>query len=47
MKTFVGFDFYTSHTRVSDDLCLPTIIEVSVMLLISLEMHIVCIVLWD
>ena len=27
MKTFVGFDFYTSHTRVSDDLCLPTIIE--------------------
>ena len=28
MKTFVGFDFYTSHTQVSDDLCLPTIIEV-------------------
>lgn len=27
MKTFIGFDFYTSHTRVSDDLCLPTIIE--------------------
>lgn len=27
MKTFVGFDFYTSHARVSDDLCLPTIIE--------------------
>ena len=27
MKTFVGFDFYTSHTRVSGDLCLSTIIE--------------------
>lgn len=27
MKTFVGFDFSTSHTRVSDNLCLPTIIE--------------------
>lgn len=27
MKTFVGFDFYNSHTRVSADLCLPTIIE--------------------
>lgn len=27
MKTFVGFDFYTSHARVSDDLCLSTIIE--------------------
>lgn len=27
MKTFVGFDFYISHTRVSGDLCLPTIIE--------------------
>ena len=27
MKTFVGFDFYTSHTRVSDNLCIPTIID--------------------
>lgn len=27
MKTFVGFDFYTSHTRVSNDLCLSTIVE--------------------
>lgn len=27
MKTFVGYDFYISHTRVSDDLCLPTIIK--------------------
>ena len=27
MKTFVGFDFYTSHTRVSGDLCLSTIID--------------------
>ncbi len=26
MKTFVGFDFYTSHTRVSNDLCLSTIV---------------------
>lgn len=27
MMTFVGFDFHTSHTRVSGELCLPTIIE--------------------
>lgn len=27
MDTIIGFDFYTSHTRVSDNLCIPTIID--------------------
>lgn len=27
MNTIVGFDSYTSHTRVSDNLCIPTIID--------------------
>lgn len=27
MDTIIGFDSYTSHTRVSDNLCIPTIID--------------------
>lgn len=27
MDTMIGFDSYTSHTRVSDNLCIPTIID--------------------
>nr|DAJ83353.1 MAG TPA: hypothetical protein [Bacteriophage sp.] len=27
MDTLIGFDSYTSHTRVSDNLCIPTIID--------------------
>lgn len=46
MKTFVGFDF----TQVMHELVMIYVylllLKASVMLLISLEMHIVCIVSW-
>ena len=46
MDTIIGFDFYTSHTRVSDNYVFQLLLMELVMALIGFVIRIGCIVLW-